>query len=85
MFLHKYLKRQVKKEFATKLGISRRALDYYANGDRMPPMDVAFRIQEVTKNIVTVEELFEWYNLKKGKSSPYRQSQEDLVKMLECP
>jgi hypothetical protein len=57
MQLKEYLKSQVKKLFAKKLGITARALANYADGKRETPLGVALEIERLTHRKVTVEDL----------------------------
>ena len=46
-------------EFADKLGVSQVTVTRYVNSTRKPSMDMAFKIQKLTKRKVKIEDWFE--------------------------
>lgn len=68
MELREYLESRslTREEFAKMLGISKQALQNYVTGLRLPPLNVARKIKELTKSNVTTDDLLKTWRDKHG-------------------
>lgn len=53
-----------KKEFAKLIGISSAAVSNYICKKRKPALDIAIKIEQVTKGKVSAQDLFNWWESK---------------------
>lgn len=63
MYLPDYLESRqfLYKEFSNLIGVSVSTLSNYICKKRLPPLDIAIRIEDVTKGKVTPRDLLHWW------------------------